>query len=88
MVDTSFANPDPAGTVGAVTVTAMDKYDNVVGHGPNQYEGTVDLVMTDSQATGPPASHTFTAADAGSYNLHRRGPEDGGETRRSRSSTP
>ena len=35
--------------------------------GPNQYEGTVDLVATDSQATGPPASHTFTAADAGSY---------------------
>jgi hypothetical protein len=30
--------------VGTVTVTAMDEYDNFVKSGPNQYEGTVDLV--------------------------------------------
>ena len=64
---TSFANPDVAGTVGTVTVTAKDSYGNTVGTGPNLYLGTVDLSSTDDQAAGVPASHTFTAADAGSY---------------------
>ncbi len=57
VVTTSFANPDPAGTVGAVTVTAMDKYDNAVKSGPNQYEGTVDLEQhrrPDHRACRPP----------------------------------
>ena len=67
MVTTSFASPDLAGMVGTITITAMDKYGNVVEGGPNQYEGTVDLISTDSQATGLPASLTFTSADAGSY---------------------
>ena len=67
VVTTSFANPTPAGTAGTVTVTAMDKYNNVVNTGPSQYEGTVDLSSTDSRITGLPATHTFTAGDAGSH---------------------
>src|SRR5262249_3485584 len=43
VVTTSFSQPDVAGTSGTVTVTAKDKYGNVAGSGPNQYEGTVDL---------------------------------------------
>ena len=43
MVTTSFASPDVAGTAGTVTVTAEDQYNNVVGSGPDQYLGTVDL---------------------------------------------
>ncbi len=66
-VTTSFANPDPAGTVGSVTVAAIDVYGNVAGRGPDEYEGTVNLSSTDSQASGVPASHTFTNSDAGSY---------------------
>ena len=66
-VTTSFANPDPAGTEGTVTVTAIDRYKNVVGSGPDQYEGTVNLSSTDSKVTGLPPTYTFTAADAGSH---------------------
>ena len=66
-VTTSFANPDPAGTTGTVTVTAKDAYGNTVGSGPNEFEGTVDVVTTDHQAAGLPASHVFTTADAGSF---------------------
>ena len=66
-VTTSFANPDLAGTVGTVTVTAMDHYGNVVGSGPNQYVGTVYLSSTDAQAASLPASYTFTAGDGGSH---------------------
>ena len=33
-VTSSFANPDPAGTTGTVTVTAKDAYGNTVGSGP------------------------------------------------------
>src|SRR5262249_17536289 len=64
-VTTSFADPDVAGTVGTVTVVAKDRYGNVAGSGPDQYEGTVDLTTSDGQAVGLPASHAFTAADAG-----------------------
>ena len=66
-ITTSFANPDPAGTEGTVTVTAIDRYKNVVGSGPDQYEGTANLSSTDSKVTGLPPSYTFTAADAGSH---------------------
>ena len=66
-VTTSLANPDVAGTVGTMTITALDAYNNPVASGPNQYEGTIDLGDTDSQATGLPATYTFTAADAGSH---------------------
>ena len=67
VVTTSFANPDVAGTVGTVTVTAKDTYGNTVGSGPNQYLGIVDLSGTDDQAAGLPASHAFIAGDAGSF---------------------
>ena len=66
-VTTTFANPDVAGTAGTVTVTAEDAFMNVVDSGPNQYEGTIDLVATGAQAVGLPASYTFTAGDAGSH---------------------
>ena len=55
-VTTSFASTDVAGTMGTVTVTAFDAYGNVVGSGPNQYEGTVDLTDTDGIATGLPSA--------------------------------
>ena len=67
VVTTTFANPDVAGTVGTVVVTAQDAYGNTDGSGPDQYVGTVELTSTDSQAAGLPASHVFSAADAGSY---------------------
>ena len=66
-VTTSFASPDVAGTVGTVTVTAKDRYGNIAGRGPDQYQGTVDLSSSDSHMTGLPSSYTFTAADAGSH---------------------
>ena len=67
VVTTSFANTDVAGTVGTVTITAKDAYGNTVGSGPNEYQGTVALTGTDGQAAGLPASHAFTAGDAGSF---------------------
>jgi hypothetical protein len=67
VVTTNFPNPDVAGTVGTVTVTAEDKYGNVVGSGPNLYEGTANLVSTDPKTSGLPASYTFTAGDAGTH---------------------
>jgi streptogramin lyase len=67
LVTTNFPSPDPAGTVGAVTITAQDKYGNTVGSGPSQYEGAVDLVSTDPKTAGLPASYTFTASDSGSH---------------------
>ncbi len=67
VVTTTFANPDVAGTVGTVVVTAQDAYGNTDGSGPDQYLGTVELTSTDSQAAGLPASHVFTTVDAGSY---------------------
>ncbi len=67
VVTTSFANQDVGGTSGTVTVTAEDLYQNVVGNGPNLYLGTVNLAGTDAQASGLPASETFTAGDAGSF---------------------
>ncbi len=67
VVTTSLSNPDVAGTVGTVTVTAKDRYGNTAGKGPDQYLGTVDLSSGDSRTTGLAASYTFTAADAGSH---------------------
>ena len=67
VVTTSFANPDVAGTIGTVTVTANDPYGNTVKSGPKEYLGTVVLTSTDPQAAGLPASHVFTANDAGTY---------------------
>jgi hypothetical protein len=67
VITTSFPNPDMAGTVGTVTVTAEDKYGNVAGSGPNQYEGTVDLVSTDPKTSGLPSTYAFTIGDAGSH---------------------
>ncbi len=67
VVTTTFAKPDPAGTEGTVTVTAKDAYGNTVSAGANSYRGTVDLMSTDSNAAGLPASLTFTATDAGTY---------------------
>jgi streptogramin lyase len=67
VVTTTFANPDVAGTVGTVTVTAEDLNDNVVGSGPNQYEDLVGLVSTDPKTTGLPNSYAFTVSDAGTH---------------------
>lgn len=66
-VTTSLASPDTAGTVGTVTVTAIDQYSNVVGSGPNQFEGAVEMSSTDSRQSGLPSNYTFTTADAGSH---------------------
>ena len=66
-VTTSFLNPDMAGAARTVTVTALDVYFNVVGSGPDQYEGAVQLSSTDRLIAGLPASYTFTFADAGSH---------------------
>ena len=68
-ITTNFANPDVAGTTGSVTVTATDPFGNTVGSGPNQYVGRVNFSSTDAQASGLPASHLFTSADAGSYTV-------------------
>jgi hypothetical protein len=67
VVTTNLTSPDPAGTPGSVTVTAKDKFGNTVGSGPNQYEGTVNLVSTDPKAAGLAANYTFTASDAGTH---------------------
>ena len=66
-VTTNFPSPDPAGTAGTVTVTAVDAFNNVVGSGPEQYVGTAYLSSTDIKVAGLPASYTFTAADSGSH---------------------
>ena len=66
-VTTTFATPDVAGTAGTVTVAAYDAYGNLESSGPNQYEGTVDLVSSDGQTTGLPATYAFTALEAGSH---------------------
>ena len=66
-VTSSFTNPDVAGTVGMVTITAYDAYNNRVGSGPNEYAGTVDLTSSDGQSTGLPSTYTFTEGDAGSH---------------------
>ena len=66
-VTTSFTSPDVAGTAGTVTLTAYDAYNNRVGSGPDQYEGTVNLTGSDGRLAGLPSSYTFTAGDAGSH---------------------
>ena len=78
-VTTSFTSPDVAGTVGTVTITAYDAYNNRVGSGPDQYEGTVDLTSSDGQTAGLPATYTFTARRRRFAHLHECGAEDGGE---------
>ena len=67
VVTTTFANPDVAGSVGTVTVTAEDQFGNVAASGQNQYLGTVNLSTADIRITGLPASYTFTAGDAGAH---------------------
>ncbi len=67
VVTTGFGSPDTAGTASTVTVTAADQYGNTVGSGPDQYEGMAELVCTDRQESGLPASYMFTAADAGTH---------------------
>ena len=52
-----------------MTVTAKDAYGNTVGSGLNDYKGTVKLTSADGQAAGVPASHSFTAADAGTFTV-------------------
>jgi hypothetical protein len=54
-----------AGQSFALTVTALDEYDNVV----TGYRGSVALTSSDPQATGL-GSHTFTAADNGEVTFH------------------
>src|SRR5438874_221300 len=57
-----FASSTTAGTVGSLTVTALDPYGNVA----TGYAGTVDITSSDAQAALP-ADYTFTAADAGTH---------------------
>ena len=76
---TTFPNPDVAGTVGTVTVTAQDAYGNVVSSSPNPYLGTVDLTSTDGQASGVPASYTFSRRRRRHAHVHERDSEDGGD---------
>ena len=64
---TSFASSDVAGTTGTVTVTAYDTYNNIVGSGPNEYLGKVNLSSTDGRLSGLPASYTFVVGDRGSH---------------------
>ena len=66
-VSTSLASPDMAGSIGTVTVTAVDVYNNPVSSGPSLYRGTVDLTSSDGHAMGLPAPYTFTTADAGTH---------------------
>ena len=65
-VATSFNNTDVAGTLGTVTITALDQYSNPE-NGSSPYEGTVNLSSTDAQLAGLPATYTFVAVDAGSH---------------------
>ena len=67
VVTTGFGSTDIAGTASTVKVTAEDQYDNIVGSGPDQYEGTAELASTDGQVSGLPASYTFADADAGTH---------------------
>ncbi len=62
LVVNSFPSPTTAGTAGAVKVTVVDAYGNVV----TGYRGTVHLTSSDPQAALE-GDHTFTAADNGSY---------------------
>jgi hypothetical protein len=57
-----FPSPATAGATGELTVTAFDRYGNVV----TGYTGTVHFTSSDGQATLP-ADYTFTAADNGSH---------------------
>jgi hypothetical protein len=68
IVTAGFTNPDVAGTVGSVTVQAVDHYGNIAESGPDQYEGTVNLTSTDEQASGL-TTFSFDAAVHGSYTL-------------------
>ena len=78
-VTTTFATPDVAGTAGTVTVAAYDQYGNLENSGTNPYEGTVDLVSSDGQTTGLPATYAFTAARRRIAHVRWRRPRDGGE---------
>ena len=66
VVTTSFADPDVAGSVGSVTVTAEDQYGNPADSGQNQYLGTVDLASTDPLRNRDcqPATHSTRATRA------------------------
>ena len=57
---TGLSDPTPAGTPGAVTVTARDANGNIA----TGYTGTIAFTSSDPQATLPP-NFTFAAADAG-----------------------
>ena len=58
----NVANPDTAGTVSNVTVTAVDIY----GNAATSYTGTIHFSSSDVQASLP-ADYTFTSADAGAH---------------------
>ncbi len=57
-----FPSPSIAGTLGSVTVTALDQN----GQLATGYTGTVHFTSSDGQATLP-ANYTFTAADRGTH---------------------
>jgi streptogramin lyase len=78
IVTTTFANPDVAGSVGTVTVTAEDHFGNIANSGQNQYLGLVDLSTANIQATGLPSNYAFTAGDNGSHTFQNVGLETAG----------
>jgi CSLREA domain-containing protein len=63
LVLTGYPSPTTAGAAQTFTVTVKDSFGNTAAG----YTGTVTLTSSDSQATFAPASHTFTAGDAGVF---------------------
>ena len=67
---TGIADPTTAGTSHTVTVTAKDQYDNTVGAGPSQYQGTVKFTSSDiKSSTSLPGDYTFQLIDSGTKTL-------------------
>ena len=83
VVTTSFANPEVAGTVGSVTITAKDAYGNTVGSGPNLYRGTVDLNSHGRSGGGPPSQPRVRDGRCRSVHVYRGGAQNGREPDRS-----
>ena len=69
VVTSDLSSPDAAGTIGTVTVTAFDTFNNPVSSGPDEFLGTVYLSSTDGQLAGLPTSYTFVAGDDGSHSF-------------------
>src|SRR6266851_10042135 len=62
LVLTGFPSPVIAGTLGTLTVTALDRFNNTA----TAYRGTVHIA-SDNPNTTLPVDHTFTAVDNGAH---------------------